>query len=55
MNMKMYRAWQGLRMLALGAVLLQAGGCDFTTITTVLQTFFLGVTAAGSYAILQNL
>lgn len=55
MNTKMYRAWQGLKVLAVGAVLLQAGGCDFGMINNVLQTVLLGVTAAGSIAILQNI
>jgi len=44
-----------LRMLACGAILLQAGGCDFTGFNELLQTVLLGITAAGSIAILQNI
>lgn len=49
------RMMKKVRWLASGAVLLQAGGCDFTTINEIAQTVFLGITAAGSLAILQNI
>jgi len=38
-----------------GAVLLQVAGCDPTGIFGFLQTVFLGVTAAASFAILRNI
>jgi len=46
---------RAMKVLASGAVLLQVGGCDFTTINDILQTVFLGITAAGGVAILQNI
>lgn len=42
-------------VVASGALMLQVGGCDATGIFGFLQTVFLGVTAAASYAILRNL
>ena len=44
-----------MKMLATGAVLLQAGGCTFAEVNEFIQTILLGVTAAGSFAILQNI
>lgn len=44
-----------LLMLASGAVLLQGLGCTFTQFNEFAQTVLLGVTAAGSIAILQNI
>lgn len=38
-----------------GAVLLQIAGCTFQEINELLQTVFLGVSAAGAIAILQNI
>jgi len=35
--------------------LLQMGGCDITGPLEVLQTIFLGLSAAGSIAILRNI
>ena len=49
------RVMKKVRLMASGAVLLQAGGCDLTTINEIAQTVFLGITAAGSLAILQNI
>jgi hypothetical protein len=46
---------QVLKALATGAILLQAGGCDFGTFNSYLQTVLLGITSAGSIAILQNI
>ena len=43
------------KMLATGAILLQAGGCSLTALNELLQTVLLGITAAGSIAILQNI
>ena len=44
-----------MKWLAPGVILLQAGGCTFTAINDLAQTVFLGITAAGSIAILQNI
>ena len=44
-----------IKILAAGAFLLQAGGCAFADILPFIQTVLLGVTAAGSVAILQNI
>ena len=52
---RLTRVMKKVRWLASGAVLLQAGGCDLTTINEIAQTVFLGITAAGSIAILQNI
>jgi len=49
------RVMRWVRILATGAVLLQAGGCDFAAFNEVLQTVFLGISAAGGIAILQNI
>jgi hypothetical protein len=38
-----------------GFLLLQAAGCNFTAFNEALQTVLLGITAAGSVAILQNI
>ena len=38
-----------------GVMLFQMGGCDITGLLTIVQTVFLGVTAAGAIAILQNI
>ena len=53
--MKNYFRMRALRLLAGGLVLLQFGGCALTDITELLQTVFLGISAAGSIAILQNI
>lgn len=49
---RIVRSFQGL---AGGFLLLQAGGCDLSGLNEVLQTVLLGVTAAGSIAIIQNI
>lgn len=41
-----------VKILIPGVMLLQAAGCN---VTELLQTVFLGITAAGSIAILQNI
>lgn len=51
----MKRVGQAARMLACGAILLQAGGCDPTGFLVFVQTVFLGITAAGAVAIIQNI
>lgn len=53
--MRGYRVVRAIKALASGAVLLQIGGCDLTGFNEFLQTLFLGITAAGSIAILQNI
>lgn len=53
--MKRFRIMRGLTMLASGAVMLQIAGCTTTAAFDFLQTAFLGVTAAGAIAILQNI
>ena len=46
------RLMKKMRWLATGVILLQTTGCDFNQF---IQTVFLGITAAGSIAILQNI
>lgn len=41
-------------VLASGGVILQLGGCTSADAFDFIQTILLGVTAAGSWAILQN-
>lgn len=52
---KRMRCWRVMRVMATGAVLLQAGGCTLNELNEFIQTVFLGVSAAGAYAILQNI
>jgi len=54
-NSRSMRLMKKLRWLASGALLLQAGGCDLAGLNEIVQTIFLGITAAGSIAILQNI
>jgi len=49
------RVFRTIKAVAGGAILLQAGGCDLTGVFDFAQTVFLGITAAGSIAIIQNL
>lgn len=44
-----------MKWLTPGVILLQAGGCALAGLNEFLQTILLGVTAAGSLAILQNI
>lgn len=44
-----------MKWLAPGVILLQAGGCTLSALNELVQTVFLGITAAGSIAILQNI
>ena len=53
--MKKFRGMRTAKMLALGVILLQAGGCTWTGFLEFSQTVFLGITAAGAVAILQNI
>ena len=41
-----------MKVLGSGALLLQAGGCSFLDL---IQTTLLGITAAGAWAIIQNI
>ena len=54
-SMKSFRGWRMLVAIASGTALLQAGGCTFADFNELAQTILLGVTAAGSIAILQNI
>ncbi len=49
------RIMRVVKMLAAGACLLQSSGCTQQEFLEFLQTVFLGFTAAGSIAILQNI
>ena len=53
--MKNGRYMRVAMMLASGGMLLQAAGCAFNDILQIVQTGLLGVTAAGAYAIIQNI
>ncbi len=55
MQKKAYRCFQAICTLAAGSMLLQTGGCDATGGFEFLQTVFLGISAAGAIAILQNI
>lgn len=48
------RMVRALQFVASGWILLQAGGCTTTEVFEFLQTVFLGITAAGAVAIIQN-
>ncbi len=43
---------RAIKMLAAGAIVLQAGSCD---VNEIVQTILLGIIATGSVAILQNI
>ena len=49
------RAVRVIKLVASGAVMLQAAGCDMLTLNDYLQTIFLGIAAAGGIAIIQNI
>jgi len=53
--MKKPRIIRVVKALATGAFLLQAGGCTQAEFNEFLQTVFLGITAAGSIAIIENI
>ena len=44
-----------MKALAAGVILLQAGGCNWLAFNEFVQTVLLGITAAGSVAIIQNI
>jgi len=49
------RIFKAMRLVGIGVILLQAGGCTFLAFNEVVQTVLLGITAAGGVAILQNI
>lgn len=53
--LKRQRLMRVMSLVASGCVLLQIGACSTDTFLNLVQTVFLGVTAAGAVAILQNL
>ncbi len=53
--MKFARVMNMMKWAVPGAMMFQMTGCDVTGILTIVQTVFLGVTAAGAVAILQNI
>lgn len=53
--MERHRLVRVMKLLAPGMILLQAGGCNLAALNEFAQTVFLGITAAGSIAILQNI
>jgi hypothetical protein len=46
---------RALQLLGTGAIMLQAGGCNALVFNEFVQTILLGITAAGSVAILRNI
>jgi len=52
--MKLTRLYNGMKIFATGAVLLQVGGCTTAQFLEFVQTILLGITAAGSYVLLRN-
>jgi hypothetical protein len=44
-----------MKLLAAGAILLQAGGCNLLVVNEFVQTILLGITAAGGIAIMKNI
>lgn len=53
--MRCARILRQLALLAGGGFLLAGTSCSSTTLFDFLNTVFLGITAAGSYAILTNI
>lgn len=53
--MKSMRLLDTMKFALTGVILLQVGGCNTTMFFDIIQTILLGVTAAGSYAILRNI
>ena len=49
------RIMRVVKALASGALLLQATGCTQQEFIEFVQTVFLGITAAGGIAIIQNI
>ena len=53
--MKKFRAYQVAKYLVTGVILLQTGGCDIGALNNFIQTVLLGITAAGSLVIINNI
>lgn len=53
--LKRQRLNRVMSLVASGCILLQVGSCTTDRFLNLVQTVFLGVTAAGAVAILQNL
>lgn len=53
--MRSMRLINAIKVIATGAVMLQIGGCTTEQLLAFVQTILLGITAAGSIAILQNI
>jgi len=53
--MRQFRLARLMKILVPGVILLQLAGCNLVNLNEALQTVFLGITAAGSFAILQNI
>lgn len=54
--MKKFRMDRAIKLMASGAILFQAGGClGFDEFFQFVNTIFLGITAAGAVAIIQNI
>ncbi len=54
--MKKFRMDRAIKLMATGAILLQAGGClGFNEFFQFVNTVLLGITAAGAIAIIQNI
>lgn len=53
--MTIYRLRRAALLVASGAILLQVGACNTSLFLEALQTVFLGVTAAASFAVLRNI
>ncbi|MFQ5495729.1 MAG: hypothetical protein ACE5EX_10155 [Phycisphaerae bacterium] len=53
--MRKRRSRRVTKALVPGLMLLQVAGCDVGALNESLQTLFLGITAAGSLAILRNI
>lgn len=53
--MNVARLMRWAKFFASGTVIYQIVGCTAPSVLDIVQTVFLGITAAGGYAILQNL
>jgi hypothetical protein len=49
------RWFKAMKLVGVGAMLLQTSGCTSAEFYAFVQTILLGITAAGSVAILQNI
>ena len=49
------RGYRLTKLLAAGAIMLQTGGCVFNDFLEFVQTGLLAITAAGGWAIIENI